>query len=134
MRSNYYGDECLINSCIVIFGELLHCYENGDIVIPPMAERIKVDENNGYSAFQECTITSLEIPRSLKEIRKNTFSEQTEPVKINYNGTKNEWEENKEALRRKPQSPERKAPFIRLKGSYPAPSGCQGCFAPMARP
>jgi len=91
MRSNY-GAECVFNDCIVIDGELLHCYANGDIVIPPMAERIKVDENNGYSAFQECTITSLEIPRSLKEIRKNTFSEQTEPVKINYNGTKNEWE------------------------------------------
>lgn len=91
MRNNY-GDECLLNSCIVIGGELLQCYENGDIVIPPMTEKIKCDENNGYTAFQECKISSLIIPKSLMEIRPNTFSEETEPVKINYNGTKNEWE------------------------------------------
>lgn len=90
--NNIYGDECVLNDCIVIDGELLHCYANGDIVIPPMAERIKCDEKEGYSAFRECRITSLEIPRSLMEIWKNTFSEETEPVKINYDGTKNEWE------------------------------------------
>lgn len=90
--NNNYGDECIFNDCIIIDGELLHCNANGNIVIYPIVERIKADENNGYTAFQECTITSLEIPRSLKEIYPNTFSVQFEPIQIHYMGTKKEFE------------------------------------------
>ena len=90
--NNNYGDEIIFNESRIIDGELLHCYANGNIVIYPIVERIKADENNGYTAFQECTITSLEIPRSLKEIYPNTFSVQFESIQIHYMGTKKEFE------------------------------------------
>ena len=88
--NNTYGDEILFNGCIIINGELLHCYANGAIIIPPMVERIKCDEK--YSAFQDCRISSLTIHKGLKEIGPHTFSEQLKPVKITFLGTKTEFE------------------------------------------
>ena len=85
-----YGDECIFNGCLVIDGELVQCYENGDIVIPPQVERIKCDES--YSAFNECSITSLTIYPGLKEIWPNTFSQQSGPISIRYLGMKTDWE------------------------------------------
>ena len=43
--NNNYGDETFFNESRIIGGELLHCYANGNIVIYPIVERIKADEN-----------------------------------------------------------------------------------------